>query len=77
MTKCLVAFVFGKIEFYSSSISIFVIEGFQLTVEACMRTWKSLLVAIIAMDVESTKAVHTLELSESVERYFASSCDEL
>ncbi len=42
-----------------------------------MRAWKSILVAIITVDIELTEAVHALKLLEAVERYFASSCDEL
>lgn len=49
----------------------------KLTVEACVRTRKSILVAIITVDVESTEAVHALKFLETIERHFASPCDEL
>jgi hypothetical protein len=42
-----------------------------------MRARKSILVAVITMDVESTEAIHTLEFLEAVERYLAGSRDEL
>ena len=47
------------------------------TVEACMRAWKSVFVAIIPMDIESTEAIHALELLESIQRDFTRASDEL
>lgn len=52
-------------------------EAEMLTVEARVRAWKSLLVAIITMNVESAEAVHTLQFFESVERHLAGSSHEL
>lgn len=49
----------------------------ELTIEACMRGRQPLLVTIITVDVESTKAIHTLKFFEAVERYFTGSGDEL
>ncbi len=48
-----------------------------LTVEAGMRARKSILVAIITMDVEPTEAIHALKLLEAVERYLAGSGNKL
>lgn len=42
-----------------------------------MRAWKPILVAIVTMNVESTKAIHALKLLESVERDFAGAGDKL
>lgn len=52
-------------------------DGEELTVEARVRTWKSILVAVITVDVESTEAVHAFQLLESVQGDLASSGDEL
>ena len=49
----------------------------MLTIEASMRARQSVLVAVIAMDVESTKAIHTLKLAKAVQRHFAGTCNEL
>lgn len=49
----------------------------KLTVEACVRAWKSVLRSVVSVDVESAEAVHTFKLLESVERDLASSRDEL
>lgn len=48
-----------------------------LTVEASMRTRKPILIAVITMDIETTEAVHSFKLAKSIERYLASSSDEL
>jgi hypothetical protein len=48
-----------------------------LTVEACVRTWKSILIAIITVDVESAEAIHALKLLEPVKRDLAGSSDKL
>lgn len=42
-----------------------------------MRTWKSVLVAIVAMNVESTEAVHALKFFEAVEWHFTRTSDKL
>lgn len=42
-----------------------------------MRTGQSLLVAIVAVNIEPTEPVHTLELAEAIKRNLASSRDEL
>ena len=55
----------------------FVVGKCKLTVEACVRARKSILVAIVTVDVEPTEAIHTLKLPEAVERYLASSGNEL
>ena len=52
-------------------------ERMRLTIKARVRAWKSILVAIITMDVESTEAVHALKLLEAIERYFTGSSNEL
>ena len=49
----------------------------ELTVEACVRARKSVLVAIVTVDVESTEAIHSLKFLKAIERYLASSGDEL
>ena len=49
----------------------------MLTIEASMRARQSIFVAIISVDVESAKAIHTLQLSKAVERHFPGTCDEL
>ena len=49
----------------------------ELTVEARVGAWKSFLIAIITVDVEPTEAVHTLKLSEAVERNLAGTSNEL
>jgi len=77
LTEYLVAFVFGKVEFYGASVFLEEDRGIDLTVEASVRTWKTLLPAVITMDVESTEAVHTLQLLEPIEWYFAGSRDKL
>ena len=51
-------------------------EG-KLTVKARVRAWKPILAAVITVDVESTEAIHTLQLPEAVQRYLASSGNEL
>ena len=48
-----------------------------LTVETSMRTRKPILIAVITMDVEPTEAVHSFKLAKAIERYLASSSDEL
>lgn len=47
------------------------------TIEASVRAWKTIFAAIVAMDIKSAEAVHTLQLLESIERNFAGSSDEL
>jgi hypothetical protein len=42
-----------------------------------VRAWKSILVTIVAVDIESTETIHTLQLFEAVERDFAGAGDEL
>lgn len=42
-----------------------------------MRAGKSILVAIIAVDIEPTEAIHALKFLKAIERYLASSGDEL
>ena len=49
----------------------------MLTIEASMRARQSVLIAVIAMDVESTKAVHTFKLTKAVKRHFAGTRNEL
>lgn len=49
----------------------------MLTIEASMRARQSVLVAVIAMDVESTKAIHTLKLAKAVKRNLAGTRNEL
>lgn len=51
--------------------------GQKHTIEASVRAWQAVLVAIVSMDIEFAHAVHTLQLLEAVERDFASTCDEL
>ena len=48
-----------------------------LTIETSMRTGKPILIAVIAMDVETTEAIHPFKLAKAIERYLASSSDEL
>lgn len=48
-----------------------------LTIEASMRARQSILIAVIPVDVESAKAIHTLKLAEAVERHFAGTGNEL
>lgn len=48
-----------------------------LTIEASMRARQSVLIPVITMNVESAKAIHTLELAKAVERHFAGTCNEL
>jgi len=61
LAEDLVALVFGKIKL----------------VEAGVRRWKPILVAVITVDIESTEAIHALQLLEAVERHLAGSSDEL
>lgn len=49
----------------------------RLTIEASVRAWQPILIAIITMNVESAEPIHTLELTEAVERYLTGTCDEL
>ena len=49
----------------------------MLTVETGVRAWKPILVPVISMNVESTEAVHTLELFEAVKWHLTGPCDEL
>lgn len=48
-----------------------------LTIEASMRARQPVLIAVVSMDVESAKAIHTLKLAKSVERHFAGTGNEL
>lgn len=48
-----------------------------LTVKARVRAWQTVLVPVVAMDVESIDSVHTLELLEAIKRHFTGSRDEL
>ena len=79
LAEGLVAFVFGKIELYIL-ISCCIMRFWtlnELTVKASMRTWKSVLVAVVTVDVEPTEPIHALEFLEAVERYLACSGNEL
>ena len=49
----------------------------KLTIEASVRARQPVLIAVIAVNVESAKAIHTLKLAKAVERHFASTCNEL
>jgi hypothetical protein len=49
----------------------------QLTVEAGVRAGKPLLVAIVAVDVESIDTVHAFQFLESVQRHLGRARDEL
>lgn len=49
----------------------------MLTIEASMRARQSVLVAVIAVDIESTKAIHTLKLAKAIKRHLTGTCDEL
>lgn len=49
----------------------------RLTVETRVRAWKTILVAVVAMDVESADTVHTLKFLEAIERHFTGASDEL
>lgn len=51
--------------------------GEARTVKAGVRGREAILVAIIAMDVESADSIHTLQLLEPVQRHLAGSGDEL
>ena len=42
-----------------------------------MRARQSVLIAVISVDVESAKAIHTLKLAKAVERHFACTCNKL
>lgn len=76
--ECLVAFIFRKIKFCKLMLVYDIRrQRGKLTVKARVRTWQPLLATIITMDVESTEAIHTLQLSETVQRYLASSCNKL
>ena len=76
-----VGIVFRKIEFCRCALVLHREEKSgdqeQLTIEASMRTRQPILVAIIAMDVEPTESIHTLELTETIEWYFTGSRNEL
>ena len=37
-----------------------------LTIEASMRTWEPVFVAIVSVDVKPTEPIHTLEFPETV-----------
>jgi hypothetical protein len=77
LTEDLVALIFGKIKFCFSLVQGQENSGRMLTVEARVRTWKTILVAMITMDIETTVAIHALQLFESVKWDFAGTCDEL
>lgn len=49
----------------------------MLTIEASMRARQSVLVAVITMDIESTKTIHSLKLAEAVKRHLAGTRNEL
>lgn len=57
--------------------SHFEYEAMGLTIEASMRTWQPVFVAVVSMDVEPTEPIHTLEFPETVERDLAGTGDEL
>ena len=42
-----------------------------------MRTWETILVAVITVDVETAHSVHALEFLESIQRHLASTRNEL
>ncbi len=42
-----------------------------------MRAWQPVFVAVISVDIEPTKPIHTLQLPETVERDLAGTGDEL
>ena len=42
-----------------------------------MRTRKPILIAVITMDVETAETIHSFKLAEAIERYLASTSDEL
>ena len=48
-----------------------------LTIEASMRARQSVLIAIIPVDIEPAKAIHTLKLAKAIERHFAGTCNKL
>ena len=52
-------------------------ETMRLTIEASMRTWQPVFVAVISMDIEPTEPIHTLELSKTIKRDLAGTGDEL
>ena len=52
-------------------------ETIRLTIEASMRTWQPVFVAVVSMDIEPTESIHTLEFSETVKRDLAGTGDEL
>ena len=52
-------------------------DGDSLTIEACVGTRQAILVAVVAMHVESGEAIHALELTEAVQRHLACPRDEL
>lgn len=78
MSESFVAVVFWKIEFCRSGQRKAQRDGWwRLTIEARMRTWQSIFVAVITMNVETTEPIHALKLAETVERHFASTGDKL
>ena len=42
-----------------------------------MRAWKSILVAVITVDIESTEAIHAFEFLEAVQRYLTGASNKL
>jgi len=49
----------------------------ELTVEARMRTWQTILISIITMDIESAEPVHALQFLEAVEGNLRSTSHKL
>lgn len=48
-----------------------------LTVEACVRAGKALLIAVVPMDIETVNPIHALQFLESIERHLTGAGDEL
>lgn len=81
LPESFVTVVFWKIQFctevFSSTFTSHRRRIVELTIETSMRTRQPILIAVVAMDVEFTKAVHALELAEAIERHLTRTSNEL
>jgi len=75
-TKVFASSGYGHENLLSENVIALVFREVKL-VEACVLAWKSILVAIVTMDVESTETIHALKFLETVEGDLASAGDKL
>lgn len=80
LAESLVTVILWQIKFYVH-VSTFCAKKLnmqgKLTIEACVRARKTVLVTVVPVDIEATDAVHTFEVLEAIEGHFASTSHEL